>query len=125
MSDEIHVDNVSMSSENQSFQCTQLITKALDEKGWKYDIRLHDGDTERDRIYLSFNADNLPTIRVLIVCDEHGRRVSCTSMISSNCHMRNQPNCISLFKPCISISFSPDGCLTRMTKLCKQSGTLT
>ncbi|MBQ8806277.1 MAG: hypothetical protein IJZ68_07480 [Bacteroidaceae bacterium] len=76
MSDEIHVDNVSMSSENQSFQCTQLITKALDEKGWKYDIRLHDGDTERDRIYLSFNADNLPTIRVLIVCDEHGRRVS-------------------------------------------------
>ena len=75
MADEIHVDNVSLSSDGQPYTCTKMITNALDEKGWKYNMRLHSENSPRDRICVSFNADNIPVVRVLIVCDESGRRV--------------------------------------------------
>lgn len=73
MSEEFHVDHVSTS--HDPFPPTQLIINALDEKKWKYEVRLHDEKSPRDRLYLTFNADNLPTIRIIVVCDESGRRV--------------------------------------------------
>lgn len=75
MSDAIYTENISMSSDVQPYTCTKLITNALNERGWKHDVRLHDEDSPRDRIYISFNADNIPVVRVMVVCDESGKRV--------------------------------------------------
>lgn len=76
MSDEIYTENVSISSDIQPYCYTKRITNALDAKGWKYRAKLHSEDLQRDRIKIEFHADNLPTVRVMVVCDENGRRVS-------------------------------------------------
>lgn len=73
MSEELHVDNVSTS--HDPFASTQLIIDALNEKKWKHEVQLHNENTPRDRIYLSFNAEHMPNIRIIVVCDESGRRV--------------------------------------------------
>lgn len=76
MSEELHVDNVSISAEPQLHKSTQWAMKALDEREWKYDVAPHTEERPSDRITLSFRADNMPGIRIYLFFHPDCRRVA-------------------------------------------------
>lgn len=77
MSEEYFVDNISMSADDPLYPYTKLITQAMEEKGWsKFHIHPHTEEYPRDRIKISFNADNMNDTTVIISVDEDGRRIS-------------------------------------------------
>lgn len=76
MSEELHVENVSMSADPQYHTSTQLAMKALEERGWKYDAEAHNEERPSDRITITFRADNMPGIRLYVYFNKDNKRIS-------------------------------------------------
>ena len=76
MSEELHVENVSMSADPQYHTSTQLTMKALEERGWKYDAEAHNEERPSDRITITFRADNMPGIRLYVYFNKDNKRIS-------------------------------------------------